>query len=140
MLGMVSSAEDLSAKLLASLSHSSNPGESCHTQVSPSFTDPNSLTRGADFRVLLCHFPRVLDRLEPGTFELVLAGHMHDGQITVPYPGGKVRLAHPTAPYASGVYRSRAGVMHVSPGLGTTFVPLRFGARPEATELVLRSP
>jgi predicted MPP superfamily phosphohydrolase len=29
--------------------------------------------------------------------------------------------------------------MHVSPGLGTTFVPFRFGARPEATELVLRS-
>jgi predicted MPP superfamily phosphohydrolase len=29
--------------------------------------------------------------------------------------------------------------MHVSPGLGTTFVPFRFGARPEATELVLRT-
>jgi predicted MPP superfamily phosphohydrolase len=28
--------------------------------------------------------------------------------------------------------------MHVSAGLGTTFVPFRFGARPEATELVLR--
>jgi predicted MPP superfamily phosphohydrolase len=27
--------------------------------------------------------------------------------------------------------------MHVSPGLGTTFVPFRFYARPEATELVL---
>jgi predicted MPP superfamily phosphohydrolase len=27
--------------------------------------------------------------------------------------------------------------MHVSPGLGTTFVPFRFFARPEATELVL---
>jgi hypothetical protein len=102
-------------------------------------TDPNALSREADFRILLCHFPRVLDRLEPDRFELVLAGHMHDGQITVPYPGGKVRLAHPTARYASGVYRSRAAVMHVSPGLGTTFVPLRFGARPEATELVLRS-
>ena len=37
--------------------------------------------------------------------------------------------------------RLRAGgtVMHVSPGLGTTFVPFRFFARPEATELVLRS-
>jgi uncharacterized protein len=101
--------------------------------------DPNALSRGADLRILLCHFPRVLDRLEPGRFELVLAGHMHDGQITVPYPGGKVRLAHPTARYASGVYRTRASVMHVSPGLGTTFVPFRFGARPEATELVLRS-
>jgi len=103
-------------------------------------TDPNSLTHAADFRILLSHFPRVLDRLEPGRFELVLAGHMHDGQITVPYPGGKLRLAHPRARYASGVYRSEAAVMHVSPGLGTTFVPFRFAARPEATELVLRSP
>jgi predicted MPP superfamily phosphohydrolase len=102
-------------------------------------TDPNSLSRDADFRILLCHYPRVLDRLEPGRFELVLAGHMHDGQIAIPYPGGKVRLAHPTAHYVNGVYRTTAAVMHVSPGLGTTFVPFRFAARPEATELVLRS-
>ena len=60
--------------------------------------DPNSLSRDADLRILLCHFPRVLDLLEPGRFDLVLAGHMHDGQICVPYPGGKIRLAHPTAP------------------------------------------
>jgi predicted MPP superfamily phosphohydrolase len=102
-------------------------------------TDPNALSRDADFRILLCHFPRVLDQLEPGRFDLVLAGHMHDGQITLPYPGGKLRLAHPTARYASGIYRTPAAVMHVSPGLGTTFVPFRFAARPEATELVLRS-
>jgi predicted MPP superfamily phosphohydrolase len=102
-------------------------------------TDPNALARDADFRILLCHFPRVLDQLEPGRFDLVVSGHMHDGQITVPYPGGRLRLAHPTARYASGIYRTRAAVMHVSPGLGTTFVPFRFAARPEATELVLRS-
>jgi uncharacterized protein len=101
--------------------------------------DPNALSREADLRILLTHFPRVLDRLEPGRFDLVLAGHMHDGQITIPYPGGKVRLAHLGARYAQGVYRSAAGTMHVSPGLGTTFVPFRFAARPEATELVLRS-
>jgi hypothetical protein len=101
--------------------------------------DPNSLSRDADLRILLSHFPRVFDRVEPGSFDLVLAGHMHDGQITVPYPGGKLRLAHPGSRYQRGVYRSAAGVMHVSPGLGTTFVPFRFAARPEATELVLRS-
>jgi predicted MPP superfamily phosphohydrolase len=102
--------------------------------------DPNALTRAADLRILLCHFPRTLDQLEPGAFDFVLAGHMHDGQITIPYGSGKIRLAHLRARYAAGEYRSRNTVMHVSPGLGTTFVPFRFGARPEATELVLRSP
>lgn len=102
--------------------------------------DPNRLSRPADLRILLCHYPHVLDRLEPGRFDLVLAGHMHDGQISVPYPGGKLRLAHLSARYTHAVYRGRAATMHVSPGLGTTFVPLRFAARPEATELVLRAP
>ena len=105
----------------------------------PKLVDPNALSHDADFRILLCHYPRMFDRLEPGRFELVLAGHMHDGQITIPYPGGKVRLAHPTARFTRGVYRNEAAVMHISPGLGTTFVPFRFAARPEATELVLRS-
>jgi hypothetical protein len=104
-------------------------------------TDPNGLsTSGADFRILLCHYPRVFDALEPGRFDLVLAGHMHDGQIALPYPGGKLRFAHLTARYPRGVFRGPAGVMHVSPGLGTTFVPFRFAARPEATELRLRCP
>ena len=99
--------------------------------------DPNRLAREADFSILLCHYPRVLDRLEPGRFDLVLAGHMHDGQIALPYPGGKMRFAHLRARYNAGVYRSAAATMHVSAGLGTTFVPLRFAARPEATELTL---
>jgi predicted MPP superfamily phosphohydrolase len=63
---------------------------------------------------------------------------MHDGQIALPFPGGKVRLAHPTARFNAGVYRSKAATMHVSAGLGTTFVPFRFAARPEAAELTLR--
>jgi predicted MPP superfamily phosphohydrolase len=100
--------------------------------------DPNTLSRDADLRILLCHYPRVLDLLEPGRFELVLTGHMHDGQITLPYPGGKLRFAHLSARYPRGVFATKAAVMHVSPGLGTTFVPFRFGARPEATELLLR--
>lgn len=96
------------------------------------------LGRDADLRIALSHFPAAIDRLAPGTFDLVLAGHMHDGQICIPYPGGKLRLAHPRARYTHGTYRRGGTVMHVSPGLGTTFLPLRFFARPEATELVLR--
>jgi len=111
--------------------------------------DPRSFRRGlsrpealadpaADLRILLCHFPQVLDSLALGAFQIVLAGHMHDGQITVPYLRGKLRLAHLGAPYTTGVYQRPRTVMHVSPGLGTTLVPFRFFARPEATELVLQ--
>ena len=91
----------------------------------------------ADLRILLCHYPTVLSRLPPESFHVVFAGHMHDGQITLPLPRRKVLLAHPRAAYASGLYVRNGISMHVSPGLGTTFVPLRFYARPEATELVL---
>lgn len=94
--------------------------------------------RAADLRILLCHFPRIARRLPAGSFHLVLSGHLHAGQIVLPYPGGRLTLAHPRAREVSGVYRFGDTVMHVSPGLGTTFVPFRFFARPEATELVLR--
>jgi predicted MPP superfamily phosphohydrolase len=95
--------------------------------------------QSADLRILLCHFPAVVDRLEAGSFDLVLAGHLHAGQITLPYPGGRLRLSHLRWTYVRGLYERPGGVMHVSAGLGTTFVPFRFFARPEATELVLHS-
>jgi uncharacterized protein len=112
--------------------------------------DPRSYRRGtarperfadepADLRILLCHFPQVIDRLRPGVFDLVLAGHLHAGQITVPYPGGRLRLAHLRWTYVEGVYERPGGVLHLSAGLGTTFVPFRFFARPAAYELVLHS-
>ena len=112
--------------------------------------DPRSYRRGtarperfadnsADLRILLCHFPQVIDRLEPGVFDLVVAGHLHAGQITVPYPGGRMRLAHLRWTYVQGVYERPGGVLHLSAGLGTTFVPFRFFARPAAYELVLHS-
>ena len=93
----------------------------------------------ADLRILLCHFPRALDFVEPGRWHLILAGHLHAGQIVLPYGFGKLLLAHPGAKYPEGLFVSEGTTMHVSPGLGTTFVPFRFFARPEATELVLRS-
>jgi predicted MPP superfamily phosphohydrolase len=92
----------------------------------------------ADLRILLCHYPLVFDKIPPAAFHLVLSGHLHDGQIAIPYGFGKIRLAHFNWRYVRGLYRRNGSVMHVSPGLGTTFVPFRFSARPEATELVLR--
>jgi predicted MPP superfamily phosphohydrolase len=97
------------------------------------------LAPSAALRLLLCHFPGIVRSLPAGSFDLILTGHLHAGQICLPLPGRRVTLAHPRARMVAGVYETDAGCMHVSPGTGTTFLPLRFFARPEVTELVLRS-
>lgn len=98
-----------------------------------------AVDESTDLRVLLCHFPGIARRAREAAFHLVLAGHMHAGQIVVPYPGGKLRLAHLRARDVEGIYEYGSTTLHVSPGLGTTFVPFRLFARPEVTELVVRS-
>ena len=75
-------------------------------------------------RILLCHYPGVARRIPPASFDLILAGHMHDGQISIPYPGGKVPLTHPGAPEVAGLYRYPSGVLHVSPGARDDVRPL----------------
>jgi uncharacterized protein len=93
----------------------------------------------AALRICLCHFPGIARRMPPGSFDLICAGHLHDGQIALPYPGGKIRFAHPRNRQGRGLVRRSSGLLHLSPGLGTTFLPFRIFARPEATELHLRS-
>ena len=92
----------------------------------------------AAFRLLLCHYPKVVEALPPDAFQLVLAGHLHAGQICLPWPFGRIPLTHPHARWVAGLYDVEGTALHVSPGTGTTFVPFRFLARPEVTELVLR--
>jgi predicted MPP superfamily phosphohydrolase len=91
----------------------------------------------SDLRILLAHFPETVDRLPPGCFALALAGHTHGGQICLPYPGGKVRFGGLQPPYPEGIFELGRTTLVVSRGIGTTFVPFRFCARPEASLLVL---
>jgi hypothetical protein len=94
----------------------------------------------ADFRILIFHYPDITHWLPPGSYDLILAGHLHGGQICLPTPRGKLRLEHVWAPHWEGLHRTPAGALHVSRGLGTSFVPFRFLARPQATKLRLRCP
>ena len=95
------------------------------------FTGPGGL------RILLAHFPDVVDDLPPGTCSLVLAGHLHGGQICLPRPGGRLRLSHTRWRYLDGIHRVGDTTLVVSRGTGTTLVPFRLLARPEASLLRL---
>jgi predicted MPP superfamily phosphohydrolase len=88
-------------------------------------------------RILLAHFPDVVDDLPPGTCSLVLAGHLHGGQICLPRPGGRLRLSHTRWRYLDGIHRVGDTTLVVSRGTGTTLVPFRLLARPEASLLRL---
>jgi predicted MPP superfamily phosphohydrolase len=92
----------------------------------------------ADLSILLFHFPDVTQWLPPRSYDLVLAGHLHGGQICLPTPRGKLRLEHLRADHWEGLHHTPAAMLHVSRGTGTSFVPFRFLARPQATKLRLR--
>jgi len=93
----------------------------------------------AALRILLCHYPEIVRRLPRGVFDLVLAGHYHGGQICLPTPWGRLRLKDLRGTYWEGLFATEAAALHVSRGLGTSFVPFRVLARPEATMFTLRA-
>jgi predicted MPP superfamily phosphohydrolase len=72
-------------------------------------------------------------------YRFVVAGHTHGGQIRLPLVGAIVTNSNLPRRVASGLFRLGDGLVHVSPGLGTSkFAPFRFLCPPEATLLELR--
>jgi hypothetical protein len=57
----------------------------------------------------------------------------------MPFLARAFNLAHITHRYTVGFYRRGRSVLYVHPGLGTTGPPMRLGAAPEVTILVLRA-
>ncbi|MGD2068244.1 MAG: metallophosphoesterase [Gemmatimonadota bacterium] len=79
-------------------------------------------------RVLLAHCPAQRDLLEAAPFDLMLSGHTHGGQVDI----AGIRVTPPgSGRYVEGWYREGGPPLYVSRGVGTSFVPLRIGARPE---------
>lgn len=100
----------------------------------------SQVDRGAGLRVLLSHSPDAAELLPAGTYDLVLAGHTHGGQICIPHPTrGKILLSTSGSDFGVGIYKLGSLTMHVSPGVGTTLLPFRLLSRPEITLLELVS-
>jgi predicted MPP superfamily phosphohydrolase len=87
----------------------------------------------SEFRLLLSHAPHLVHWAQRRQVDLVLAGHLHGGQIQWPVigplAGGR---------FHSGLFDLPPTLMHVGRGLGQ-MAPLRWGCRPEITKLVLRA-
>ena len=87
-------------------------------------------------RILLAHSPDQLDWAAAADFDLMLAGHLHGGQIRIPLIGPILSPSRKGVKYASGTFYSRPTVLHVSRGISSE-LPVRFNCEPELALLVL---
>ena len=87
--------------------------------------------------VLLAHYPEAFERAAAHGVGLTLSGHTHAGQFAVPGLERWLNLATLTGHRTEGLYCRGSCWLYVSAGLGATGLPMRFGARPEITRIVL---
>ncbi len=80
--------------------------------------------------VLLSHSPDVFPNA-PERIGLVLAGHTHCGQISLPLIGPLKTMSRYGRRYACGVVVEGRKRLIVSAGLGTSILPLRLNAPPD---------
>lgn len=98
----------------------------------------------ADVSIGVTHAPylRVLDAMTTDGVDLILAGHTHGGQVSVPYYGALVTNCDLDTTRAKGLSThtvgDRTAHLHVSAGMGSSpFATYRFACPPEVTVLTL---
>ena len=82
--------------------------------------------------IFLMHYPAWIEKLNGASFDLVLAGHSHGGQVRLPFYG-PLFIPFGVGRYDLGLFRTPAGPLYVNPGLGWFPVPIRLNCRPEIT-------
>ena len=80
------------------------------------------------YKILLVHEPDIVDNLSE-SFDLILAGHSHNGQVRLPLIGATI-LPDGAKRYYEGHYTIGNTELFISGGLGTSGLPLRFMNHP----------
>ncbi len=107
----------------------------------------SKLSRTEIFDTLLFHRANLLDELKHFGFDLILAGHMHGGQIRLPWgsgvfaPRSSFAMGKPVffPKYFGGKYTYKNTTMIVNRGLGNPMIIPRLFNRPEITVVTLKS-
>ncbi len=87
--------------------------------------------------VVLTHNPDLFDHEIPDRVELTLAGHTHGGQVRLPFVGCLIVPSAYGQRYVEGMVSEGRRVLFVTPGVGTSILPIRFGVPPEISLLTL---
>jgi uncharacterized protein len=86
--------------------------------------------------IALTHNPDIFPQM-PSRVILTIAGHTHGGQVNLPLFGRLIVPSNFKARYAIGHIQEAGHHLYVTPGIGTSMIPVRFRVPPEVTVLTL---
>jgi uncharacterized protein len=89
-----------------------------------------------EFSVFLHHYPDEIEQVAARKVDLYCAGHIHGGQIALPFYGALVTLSKYGKRFEAGLYRVGETRLYVNRGIGMEggeAPRVRFCARPEVT-------
>jgi hypothetical protein len=89
------------------------------------------------FRLCLSHTPDNIARARRNSIDLMLAGHVHGGQVRLPVFGSILVPSKYGRRYDCGTFDEKPTLLHVGRGISGEHA-LRFLCRPEVTRIVLR--
>jgi predicted MPP superfamily phosphohydrolase len=84
--------------------------------------------------IAFTHNPGIFPRIAP-RIALTIAGHTHGGQVWLPFIG---RPVISDEPYPIGHFVEGERHLFVTPGIGTSIFPVRFGVPPEISSLTIK--
>lgn len=115
------------------------------TGVSSSFYDPDSIDTKFDkvtdylkelkddelpkYSILLIHEPDMIDNIDIDSYDLILAGHSHAGQVRIPFIGGLIYPEY-AKKYNDNYYEINDTKLYISSGIGTSTINFRFLNKP----------
>lgn len=103
----------------------------------PDFNKSIKDIKPSDTNVVLIHCPEHRDLIEQKNgdlkIDLILSGHTHGGQIS--FFGYALFKPIGSGKYIKGWYKEKEPKLYVSKGIGTSYIPIRFGSRAEMVVL-----
>ena len=81
------------------------------------------------YRILIMHEPDFLTKFDYSNYDLVLAGHSHNGQVRLPFIGAII-LPPNAKKYYNEYYNLGNTKLYISSGLGTSNIDFRLFNRP----------
>lgn len=81
------------------------------------------------YKILLIHEPDYINNIDYSNFNLILAGHSHNGQVKLPFVGGII-LPNGAKKYYKEYYKLNNTDLYISSGIGTSQISFRLFNRP----------